>query len=523
MGNSSSTSEVANEPGYLSQASAAYDQVVNAIIRPPRCEYVLRALGPPAFEFVGSRYHRKDFTLVNKRGMRLQCSHWEPIPANRRSETLPCVIYMHGNSSGRVEALPILSLILSLGATLVTFDFSGSGHSEGEWVSLGVFERDDLGAVIEYLRRPESGISTIALYGRSMGAATCLLHAERDPSIAGMVLDSPFSDLTKLAQEIVERGRNQGMFAPSILVSIAIRFIRSSVKERAGFDINDVSPISSVERSFVPAMFVAAKGDEFIPPHHAQELHDLYASDGKNIVLVDGDHNSLRPRFLYDSVSIFLQTYLQIRETDMIMDGMEHIGKMPWNYPYARSRGYNLNSVFDIFSNRRASPAPNEHTDNNKAGAKAIALNKALAEANGHTIATPEQTASTIIKKEEKTYQKHTRRGSHEGWIGGDNDNEDDDSSDEDNAILPKDIGVGMGREQQVAVESTIFKAFGAFTGKKKVNSSPAPAPADTKISAPIAKKSSAAVREDDIWMCSHCDFPNGFENSRCVACNMQR
>jgi dienelactone hydrolase len=41
--------------------------------------------------------------------------------------------------------------------------------------------------VIEYLR--DTGkTSTIALWGRSMGAATALLHGERDPSIAGQIL-----------------------------------------------------------------------------------------------------------------------------------------------------------------------------------------------------------------------------------------------------------------------------------------------------------------------------------------------
>jgi predicted alpha/beta-fold hydrolase len=71
----------------------------------------------------------------------------------------------------------------------------------------------DTQVVIEHLR--ESGrTSTIALWGRSMGAATALLHGERDPSIAGMVLDSSFADLTMLAEEMVEKGRKHGLFAP---------------------------------------------------------------------------------------------------------------------------------------------------------------------------------------------------------------------------------------------------------------------------------------------------------------------
>ena len=62
----------------------------------------------------------------------------------------------------------------------------GSGRSDGEWVTLGAHEVDDLEVAVSYLRAryPDSAI---ALWGRSMGAVTCLLYGHRDPSIAGMV------------------------------------------------------------------------------------------------------------------------------------------------------------------------------------------------------------------------------------------------------------------------------------------------------------------------------------------------
>ena len=86
------------------------------------------------------------------------------------------------------------------------FDFSGSGVSEGDYVSLGVFETEDTLCVIDWLK--SSGkVSHIGLWGRSMGAATALLHGERDPSIAGMILDSAFASLEMLAEEMVEKGR----------------------------------------------------------------------------------------------------------------------------------------------------------------------------------------------------------------------------------------------------------------------------------------------------------------------------
>lgn len=139
--------ESAVEPEQLSywqMIKQGYQELVNAIIRPPRCSYDIAQLGPKSFDYCGKIFERKDFDLTNQRGMKVVCSIWEPASQCRQCNVLPCVIYMHGNSSARVEALTQLSLVLSLGATLVSFDFCGSGKSDGEYVSLGAFEKDDL-------------------------------------------------------------------------------------------------------------------------------------------------------------------------------------------------------------------------------------------------------------------------------------------------------------------------------------------------------------------------------------------
>lgn len=51
------------------------------------------------------------------------------------------------------------------------FDCSGSGVSDGDYVTLGVRESEDLEAVVEHLRSAH-GVKEIALWGRSMGAVT---------------------------------------------------------------------------------------------------------------------------------------------------------------------------------------------------------------------------------------------------------------------------------------------------------------------------------------------------------------
>jgi pimeloyl-ACP methyl ester carboxylesterase len=315
--------------GYVQMAKMGYQELVNAIIRPPRAEYKEETLGPPAFLFCSKRFTRTDFALKTKRGLNLQCSHWEPV--ERASDRIPVVIYMHGNSSARVEVLPQLSYLLSLGIAVFSFDFAGSGKSDGEYVSLGYHEREDLMCVIAHLRATNV-VSTIALWGRSMGAATALMHGYRDPSIACMILDSPFSDLSTLAEEMVDKGREQGIAVPGFVV-IALRMIRSSVKKQAGVDIRQISPIAHADKCFIPALFVAGEHDDFINKRHSEEIHARYAGD-KNMIVVEGDHNSPRPKFMFDSVSIFLQTCLQIPQSWALNThpGMNLMAP-PWLYP----------------------------------------------------------------------------------------------------------------------------------------------------------------------------------------------
>lgn len=311
---------------YWQMARQGYQELVNAIIRPPRAEYSEEDLGPVEFKIATKLFRRSDLQLTNPRGMVLQCSHWEPV--DRAAAGLPCLIYLHGNSSCRVEATSVLTVALCSGLTVFAFDFAGSGQSGGDWVSLGFYERDDLQTVTDYLRSTRA-VTTIGLWGRSMGAATALLHGDRDPSIAGLVLDSAFADLDQLALEMVERGRQEGLNVPGFVVKAALAMIRSSVQKRAGFSTKELAPIRHADKCYIPALFAAAENDDFILPHHSQQIFDRYAGD-KNIVTVSGDHNSPRPSFFYDSAGIFLLNALRVPQEYAIEDPKVQSPTPPW-------------------------------------------------------------------------------------------------------------------------------------------------------------------------------------------------
>jgi dienelactone hydrolase len=288
----------------------------------------------------------------------------------RVSQALPCVIFLHGNSGCRVDAYDAVRVLLPLNITVFAVDLSGSGLSEGcvphprrprstgrarapaphssddhlrytararradaaarrgtrdttrpspagtvtfadlasnhrQYITLGLRESEDLRTVVSHLRQG-GRVTKIGLWGRSMGAATSLFYGQKDPSVAALVLDSPFSKLTDLVHELVNVfGRERGLPpAPRQLVRGAVALMRYSIKRKAGFDISQLDVLAAASGSFVPALFGHATGDTFILPSHSAALYAAYPGD-KNMITFDGTHNSARPAFFYDSVSIF--------------------------------------------------------------------------------------------------------------------------------------------------------------------------------------------------------------------------
>ncbi|CAN6551508.1 unnamed protein product [Malus baccata var. baccata] len=305
------------------------EQLVNFIIRPPRAEYdPQNDLLDQEFILKGKWYQRKDVELKNSRGDVLKCSHYTPI-VSPEEKPLPCVIYCHGNSGCRADASEAAIILLPSNITVFTLDFSGSGISGGDHVTLGWNEKDDLKTVVDYLRA-DGNVSLIGLWGRSMGAVTSLLYGAEDPSIAGMVLDSPFSDLVDLMMELVDTYKIR---LPKFTVKFAIQYMRRAIQKKAKFDIMNLNTIKVASSCFVPALFGHAIDDDFIQPHHSDRIFEAYMGD-KNIIKFEGDHNSPRPQFYFDSINIFFHNVLQPPEDEVVesfFDTLhETFGKGSW-------------------------------------------------------------------------------------------------------------------------------------------------------------------------------------------------
>ena len=283
----------------------SYETLWKFIIRPPRDNYEEDYLVDEFFIYKNKQYQRKDYDLLSSEGYIMKCSFIEPIDTDRPTIEMPAVLYLHGNSSSRMEGLLNLTLLLNLGINLFVFDFPGCGLSEGEYISLGYHERDDVKIVMDFLEKIP-GVGNIGIWGRSMGAATTLFYAHTDPRVKAICLDSPFERFDKLAEELVTKYIN----LPKFLIDVALKIIRNTIKSKNGLDISKLNPIEEVEKTYQPAIFVHAINDELIKVEHSINLFNNYGGP-KSLKCCDtGGHNTRRPKLVKNEIGEFFKKYL---------------------------------------------------------------------------------------------------------------------------------------------------------------------------------------------------------------------
>ena len=98
-----------------------------------------------------------DSELRNERGLLIQYSRWTPRTTDACGEEAAAqakkvVVYLHSNSSCRLAVVrsPVVESVCASGYSLLALDFSGCGHSDGEYVTLGCYEQQDASAVVQY-------------------------------------------------------------------------------------------------------------------------------------------------------------------------------------------------------------------------------------------------------------------------------------------------------------------------------------------------------------------------------------
>jgi len=202
------------------------------------------------FEVGGVFCVRQDLILTNRSRMSLHCSHC--TPASRKTGNAACkghtVVYLHGNSGRRLEGDELADQYLRKGMSFFSVDFGGCGNSDGGLVTLGFREREDVEVVLDYQCQHDA-VSSVCVYGRSMGAATALLVAADDRyyhKIAGLVLDSCYVSVREVVLAMACKYTGQiPLISAESVPGNAVNALRESVEATAGFDLDTIDVLAA--------------------------------------------------------------------------------------------------------------------------------------------------------------------------------------------------------------------------------------------------------------------------------------
>lgn len=265
------------------------------LISPERIDYSIDNLGPTIQAFETNNSFRKDFNFVNELGNKIECSIFIPVSPtskNLEKKTLdaPCVIYCHSQSGNRVEGMFLHEFCIENGYGLCVFDFNSCGKSEGEYVTLGWREQDDLEQLINILTSKYKA-SQISVWGRSMGAVTAILYAKRNSMfLSSLVLDSPFSDIKVMVKDVAY----EFLKLPGFIVTLALKYMNSKIEQKLKFNILKIKPINFVKECTVPCMFIIGEDDKLVLPKRAQAIFNAYGGKQKFLLTSKGDHSAER-------------------------------------------------------------------------------------------------------------------------------------------------------------------------------------------------------------------------------------
>lgn len=249
-----------------------------------------------------------DFGLVHQEvefaardGLKLR-GYWIPAYTGQSA-----IVLCHGYNGSLDADLKYVPFLHRAGYHVLTFDFRGHGRSEGDWVSLGFWERSDLLGAVDWLL--DQGIRRVGVWGFSMGAAVAISAATEQPAISVVVADGAFSRL----QSIVE-GRLRERYSPGPLTGPLAWAIIQAAGWRVAGDLPKAEPRRAVGR-LAPCALLLIHGalDTYVPLDDIRELYRVARPPKSLWIIPEAGHREVdrfRPLEYTQRVLDFFKQYL---------------------------------------------------------------------------------------------------------------------------------------------------------------------------------------------------------------------
>ncbi len=199
---------------------------------------------------------------------------WRCAPTAPRRGT---IVYLHGIGDNRSGAAGVVERFGPQGFEVVAYDSRAHGQSDGTLCTYGIRERQDLRRVVATIPA-----GPVILVGSSLGAAVAIQTASVEPRVSGVVAAEVFADLRSIA---TERGRRMWLPPWTIVRALPI------AERRAGFRVDDASPVASARLVNVPVLLLHGADDRETSPRHSRLVHDALAGPRTLVIVPRAGHN----------------------------------------------------------------------------------------------------------------------------------------------------------------------------------------------------------------------------------------
>lgn len=207
-----------------------------------------------------------------KVGGNLQLHGWFLPHPHANGQILMC----HGNAGNVSDRLELLSMLHQrVAAHVFIFDYRGFGRSEGTPSESGVYE--DAAAAFDRLQSALPHLPVI-VHGHSLGSAVAIELATRRSAVAGLILESSFTNARDMARL---------MFGP-----VPVQWLTSM---RWASD-------EKIVNLPMPKLFLHGGRDTTVPQDLGEKLFRIAPSPKEFVTLAHADHNNL---YIADSERYF--------------------------------------------------------------------------------------------------------------------------------------------------------------------------------------------------------------------------
>lgn len=216
-------------------------------------------------------------------------------------------IVVHGYMSKALDMVFSIKHIYEEGYTVLAPDCRGQGDSEGDYTSMGWFDRLDMLKWIDLIieNDPEA---EIILYGVSMGGATVMMVSgeELPTNVKAIVEDCGYTSASDIFTYQLKDLFNLPKFPVIPAASIV-------TKIRAGFYLGEASALKQVAKSKTPIYFIHGDADEFVPFSMLDEVYNAANCPKDKFIVSGAGHgyaSSIAGETYWDNVFNFVNQYM---------------------------------------------------------------------------------------------------------------------------------------------------------------------------------------------------------------------